>query len=339
MNPILTIAIPTFKRAAYLKITLDALLAELNTVPAGTVEIVVSDNASPDQTATVVEGAIAAGGPIRSFRNSENIGSDANIAQVFNLSKASYVLILGDDDVLTAGTLSFLVETIQQYEYGVIFLRPYGYDENWTLEYPGGTGKTVTFSDSKKFLSAINAYMTLISACVINKRLLGAIDARTYCGGKLVQTHLVIAAALKASRNLYQQRYSVACKRNNSGGYSFSEVFVNNLGAILVNSGLSAIAIKSIETRMILGFYPYYLLQQRRNNSDEITKARSNFRTRYSNRLLFWIWLAPTLIFPKQLAIVWGALTVFIGRILVGDFWRGWAFLNSRLRRALGGGK
>ncbi|MDE1010646.1 MAG: glycosyltransferase, partial [Paraburkholderia fungorum] len=54
-RPLLTIAIPTFNRAAYLQLCLQQVLPDRNFVDDGTVEILVSDNCSTDQTAATVE--------------------------------------------------------------------------------------------------------------------------------------------------------------------------------------------------------------------------------------------------------------------------------------------
>ncbi|OCJ06957.1 hypothetical protein A6U86_07640 [Rhizobium sp. AC27/96] len=335
-SPILSIVIPTFNRASYLKQTLENLRRELPTVAAGTVEIIVSDNASPDDTPTVVSAAVADGLSIRSIRNAENIGSDANIAQVFNMAKAPYVLILGDDDVLVAGTLSFLISTLQKETYGVVCLKSYGYDSDLLAEHPGGHGKSLVFEDSGDFIAAIGAYITLISACVINKGLLGDIDARQFCGGNLVQVHLVLKAALSARQNLFYTGYAVACKRNNSGGYDFSKVFVEELGRILdsyVADGLPRSGIRKFERRMMFGYYPYYLLRQRQNQTAGLNDTYGRFSTRFGNRPLFWIWLAPILKLPRPLSLLWGSLTVAVGRSLSGDFRRGLTFLQKQFLR------
>lgn len=332
--PILSIVIPTYNRARFLSLALENLRAEISNATPGSVEVIVSDNASGDDTAAVIEAAIAQGLSLRAIRNSSNIGSDANIAQVFNMASAPYVLILGDDDLLVAGTLRWLVEALHRETYGVVCLKPYGYDRDPVREYPGGAGGVLTFDDSGDFIASLGAYITLISACVINKSLLGDVDARQFCGGNLVQVHLVLSAALAARRNLLRKTYSVACKRNNSGGYDFAAVFVSELGRILdgfIGNGLSQVSLDKFERRMILSYYPTYLLRQRKVGS--LAHQRATYRAfthRFGRSALFWIWLAPILRLPRGLAVVWGYGVVALGRSLGGDFRRGLAFLRSK---------
>ncbi len=58
--PLLTIAIPTYNRSRYLREFLEALLPQIES--AGDVELLISDNASPDDTAQMLAEVLPAGG-------------------------------------------------------------------------------------------------------------------------------------------------------------------------------------------------------------------------------------------------------------------------------------
>ena len=336
-KPLLTIAIPTWNRSPYLALTLEQLSRELNRVDENSVEVLVSDNCSTDNTPHVVEAHTSPELPLRYVRNAENIGSDGNTAQCFNLARGKYVLILGDDDLLFDGTLASLCSHLQANEYGVVCLRPYGYERDFRREHPGGRGKLREFTDAGDFLAAIGPYMTLISSCVINKSLLASMDARDYCGGNLVQVHFVIEAALGSARNLFVDDYQVACKRNNSGGYDFSRVFVEEFGRLLDDGkrlGLSDGAITKIETRMLVGYYPTYLLRERRQQSGDLAATKARFNARFGRRRLYRLWLAPILDLPRPLGIAWGMLATLLGRAVSGELRRGLAFARNWIKPA-----
>jgi abequosyltransferase len=231
-QPLLTIAIPTYNRASYLRLNLEQLSSQFYKV-AHNVEILISDNCSTDKTSDVVTGFVAQGLPIRYIRNPENIGSDCNIAQCFNEAAGRYVLILGDDDLLVDGALEILLALLEKNHYGVLSMRPYGYDNDFRREYPGGGSRVHEFTDVGEFVIALGAFSTLISANIISKELLSKVDARKFCGSNLVQTQLVYRAALAARLNVCVDQYLVACKRNNTGGYVFPQVFVDHFVAIL----------------------------------------------------------------------------------------------------------
>lgn len=336
-HPLLTIAIPTWNRADFLALNLARLAVEGKDLW-DTVELLVSDNGSVDHTPSVLGDAIANGMPIRYIRNAENIGSDANIAQCFNLAQGEFVLILGDDDLFVDGALSLLLKHLAAGDYGVVCLRPYGFELDFRREYPGPAGRERVFSEVGDFLAAIGPLMTLISSCVINKRLLPGVDARQFCGDNLVQVHLVLRAALAGKQNLFLERYLIACQRNNSGGYDFSQVFVSNLGAVMDSCrplGLTDKAIRAIEGRLMLAYHPFYLLRQRLSNSGDLEATFSRFSARFRERRLFRYWLAPIIRLPRPLGIAWGALTTVIGRAVSGDLRRGLVFAWNRFVRGV----
>lgn len=334
--PLLSIAIPTFNRASFLDLALTQLRRELAGVPAGRVELLVCDNCSHDETELVVRRSIAAGLGVRYLRNSTNIGSDANFAQCFDVARGKYVLLMGDDDVLVDGALRWIVEYLERNEYGVVCLRPYGYEFDFRAEYPRCESSPTEFSDPGAFLARIGPLMTLISACVVNKSLLPRLVARDLCGGNLVQVHFVIQAALLAPRSAITNRYLVACRRNNSGGYSFSRVFVEEFGSILdgyVGRGLNRSSIAAIEARLLMAYYPFYLFRERIASAADLVTTRKRFADRFDHRPAYLISCYPILVWPRPLAILWGALAIFFGRGLLGDARRGLTFARSRLRR------
>lgn len=332
--PLLTIAIPTWNRATLLRLTLEQIHREISGLPVGLVEVLVSDNCSPDDTPAVVEQAVKSGLAVNYTRNQGNIGSDANIAQCFNFAKGEYVHILGDDDLIVDGCLEILLSRLSSSVYGVVCFRPYGFEVDFRKEHPGFGGRERIFDDGGEFLAAIGPHMTLISSCVINRKLLSPLDAQHFCGGSLVQVHLVIRAALASGKNLFIDKYMIACMRNNSGGYDFSTVFVTELGKILdsyCSAGLTKKAVAAIENRLISGYYPFYLLRQLLTGAGDRLETRNRFTRRFTGRLFYYLWLAPVFWLPRPLSVVWGAVITVVGRSACGDFRRGLIFAWNRL--------
>jgi glycosyltransferase involved in cell wall biosynthesis len=335
-SPKLTIAIPTFNRAPYLQLNLQRLRQELPCLPPGSVEILVSDNHSTDETPAVVANVIEAGLAVRYLRNDQDIGSDANIAQCFNEARGEYVQIMGDDDLYVRGTLARVVALLETNEFGVLCLRPFGYDRDPDAEHPGGSGTVREFTETGKFLGAVGPLITFISAMVIHRRLLCDIDARAFCGCHLVQVHLVVQAALRARKNAFLTDYMLACKRNNSGGYNAPEIFVDHLGGILDSyraSGLTDADIHQFETRMLFSHHPFYLLRERLASRNRLSDTYRRFNRRFSQRAMFHLWVAPIMRLPRPLALIWGGFTTVAGRTLHGDLRRGVTFAWRRLKR------
>jgi glycosyltransferase involved in cell wall biosynthesis len=335
--PLLTIAVPTFNRAHYLAANLAQLKNEMLGVKSGTVEILVCDNCSSDDTPGVIAAARSSGLAFSYFRHDSNIGSDANIAYCFNRASGDHVLILGDDDLLVDGVLVKICRLLERLEVGVLSFRAYGYERDFREEQPSPSEiEELITSDRDIFILKLGVYATLISANVIAKHLIPNIDARQFCGTKLVQTHLVYAAALAGKQNAYINDYWVACKRGNSGDYSFSKVFVENYMEILedlTKRGISPKAVEKLRTKTILGFYSFSAWRLRKHNHPDVIEAWSRFRARFSGSVPFWIIVAPILKLPRPLALAWGAVATVLGRLLTGDRHRGVHYAKHWLKR------
>lgn len=338
--PLLTVAIPTWNRAACLAQNLGQLRSEMTAVAPGLIEVLVSDNCSLDSTPTVVEGALNSGLPIRYVRNEKNVGWALNFAQCFELARGKYVLLLGDDDLFVDGALPLVLSRLSEKDYGVVCLRPYGFDADFRQEYPGGSGRERVFRDANQFLVAISRCFTLTSACVLNKSLLPDVDSRQFSAADLAAFHLVLRAALAAEENLFIEKYLIASKRQNSFAYEYAEVFVGQFWRIIdahVAFGLNPKAVRTIERDKMLSYYPFYLLDLRLSGRGDLKVTLDHFERRFHGRWLFTFWLAPIIRLPRPLAIVWGGVTTVIGRVMGGELRRGIKFAWSRLARSLAG--
>jgi abequosyltransferase len=336
--PLLTIAIPTRNRALYLRENLIQLKKELSNIHDEVVELIVSDNCSTDETEEVVKSFVGNEFNILYVRNEQDIGWGRNFLQCFNLARGTYVLILGDDDFFVDGALPLLLNRLQAGEYGVLCFRPYGFDFDFRDEFPGLGGGEKEYSNGGRFIEDIGALMTLISCCIINKKLIS--DPRNQNeevnSKNLPVLHLVLRAALSAKRNLYIRRYLIACKRNNSSNYIFSEIFVNEMWNVIRSfelNGLDTPSLRVLERRLLVSYYPFYILQSRLSGGNNLRVDRNNFDKMFGRNSLYYFWLRPIFLLPKYPAIIYGALIVFVGRAIDGDLLRGVGFAAFRVKK------
>jgi hypothetical protein len=93
--PLVTIAIPTYNRAkSYLPAALCSVLAQ--SYPR--LEVLVADNASTDETASLVQRV--SDGRVRFFRHQINIGANRNYNFCLSQARGGYFLLLHDDDAI-----------------------------------------------------------------------------------------------------------------------------------------------------------------------------------------------------------------------------------------------
>ncbi|HYW07845.1 MAG TPA: glycosyltransferase family 2 protein [Longimicrobium sp.] len=117
--PLLSVCIPTYNRAARLAGTLDQFAGVLRrSGHRGSVEMVISDNASPDGTAEVIRaaaGALAESVPLRVYTQRVNVGAEGNFKFLYEHARGDYVLLWGDDDTLNEEDFGRLVDDLARH--------------------------------------------------------------------------------------------------------------------------------------------------------------------------------------------------------------------------------
>ncbi len=112
-RPRLSLCIPTWNRSRYLQGALESGLREAASQPPGTIEVLVCDNASSDETPEVIAKIRAAHPELRTFRNDENIGFDRNYLRCVEEAHGEFVWILGDDDEWRPGSISRVLHELE----------------------------------------------------------------------------------------------------------------------------------------------------------------------------------------------------------------------------------
>lgn len=100
-RPLLSLAVPTFNRVAYLSELIASVERELVRTPelATRVGIVVSDNASTDTTRELCLAASSRLTATLQYRRSAtNVGGPANLVEAMRSATGEYVMYVGDDD-------------------------------------------------------------------------------------------------------------------------------------------------------------------------------------------------------------------------------------------------
>lgn len=116
-TPFLTIAIPTYNRAAALEHTLGVVVPQLDS---GT-RLVVIDNASTDGTAAVCGRYLQGVSGIEIIRNRINIGANANIMRCCEQAGDGHLWILPDDDLPHGDAVRTIREVIARHPHAGYF--------------------------------------------------------------------------------------------------------------------------------------------------------------------------------------------------------------------------
>lgn len=106
-EPLVSVIIPTYNRAEYLQ---QAIASAINQTYQN-IEIIVSDNCSPENPQEIIEAFKDA--RIRFWRQPQNLGMIANQMHAFKMAKGKYVASLHDDDMWNQDFLAKLVPPLE----------------------------------------------------------------------------------------------------------------------------------------------------------------------------------------------------------------------------------
>lgn len=135
---LLSIVIPTYNRAIYLKRGLNSLIA----YKGDDIEIIVQDDCSPDNTSEIVKSINDS--RIRYYRNEVNLGLGPNVIDILNRVTGKYVYYITDDDFIFPDAIEKIKKFIIEYN-------PIAFTSD-IITYYEKTHVVLNFSCSKKNL-------------------------------------------------------------------------------------------------------------------------------------------------------------------------------------------
>lgn len=154
--PSLSIAIPTYNRSVKLIRLLRNIEVELaNHQSTERVEILVSDNASTDETQEKIENFETQYFRIKYFRQDRNIGFDGNVRFLYQVARTNYIWFFSDDDIILPGAISMVVRGLQAVDPDVLlfsFIQP-----------PGSAHRTFNLPDEFSVVSDIEKIINYVA--------------------------------------------------------------------------------------------------------------------------------------------------------------------------------
>ena len=264
--PILSLCLPTYKRASLLDQALRAVLGQVTPQMASAVEVIVLDNASPDETPQVVEAALAdyPQVPVRYVRRGENIGPDANFLDAVVQARGEFVYLLSDDDVLLPGAVATLLELIAGhpgFDAFALNVRPFLLtpDEVTTGIFRLAQDKCLMTRDEA--LVFLSTHLTFLSCLAFRRSAVAEKDYTDKIGTVLIQAFFFVDALASGRGCLVTAQPLLAQRGDNNQNFSFFEIFVTNFDRVLRyarQQGYSEAAIRQVQTKS-LRFLCYFL--------------------------------------------------------------------------------
>ena len=171
---ILTIGILAYNRGKYINLSLDAIVGQMADNDPGEVEILISDNASTDNTEDLVK-------PYKKrypklityYKNPENVFTDQHMDLVVQRARGKYVWLLGCEDIPKKGAIREILGKVSEDTYDNILLNFETFSETTNKIQCGnvlGISKDEIFSSMNELLKGTNGPDPAISANVVLRK-------------------------------------------------------------------------------------------------------------------------------------------------------------------------
>lgn len=255
----LTVAIPTYNRAGFLDRNLGYLFKQKDAFS----KVLIHDNASTDNTSEVVKKWIDKGLDITYNINSENFGWTKNFELCFKNCETKYVIILGDDDFMTIGSLAKLTDLVTKQEPDLVFMKAFPSKKD-DLD----VRTTINFEDVsiEEFLMRTMLQFRLMSSYVIN---MSFFDSSVPLTGNFAHLHVVLNCLKKGNRFFMTEDKIVSTYPDNSSfdhKVNFSDVYVTeffDLFRMYIDKRISNPQMQELEKLMLRKYYPKLILKSR----------------------------------------------------------------------------
>ena len=157
---LLSIALPTYNRAGFLE---QSLVEHRFCSAKYNVPIIISDNASDDDTLEVVEKSRRLNPLISYHRNEQTILPDENFEKALGYADTDYVWLLGDTYFIPKETFMAVMDAISEDEYDVVVVNMV----DRVTDIP-----EQVYSDRNKLLADLGWHMTCLSTLIYSRKLL-----------------------------------------------------------------------------------------------------------------------------------------------------------------------
>lgn len=319
--PIISIAIPTYNRSRRLEDTLTRLSAHPE-IFEDWVEVVVSDNASTDNTPDIVTAFTErTGKAVRFGRNASNVGIDGNIHAVSRLATGRYLLLMSDDDLLLPGALTRLRELVHTPP-DLLFCFVNGgsftgtYDPAAALPQLVPLTEPLVTRDPNELLTTIGVWSTFISSFFVERQAwLNVPEPESFIGSDIYLTHILfrLLVAERGRTCVITSEQLLAARGEYGGSFRVFHAFGYSLMSLLTRDapalGLDRGAMRRIKLGIIRRALPPMVLMIRRSGPRRralnLQELQSLLRFTWWEPLA-WVFILPVALLPN--AVVEGLM-------------------------------
>lgn len=192
----LSICVATRNRAGYLAEMLDSLMPQLN----DSVEVVIVDGASSDETVDVVARYSREHPAVRGVRLERNGGFDTDYDRAVSEARGAFCWLMTDDDTVRPGAVDAILVALESTPSLVVLNA-----EDWSVELahqlkshrvPVHTDRRYGAGEDERLFADLGFHLSFIGATVIDRRLWLSRDRSAYVGSAFVHFGVIFQAPL-----------------------------------------------------------------------------------------------------------------------------------------------
>lgn len=317
---LLTIIVPTYNRPDYLRRLLTVLGRELVGLQAD-IAVVIGDNASVDETRTVVAEFIAvAPVHVSVIRQEINSGPDRNFLACFKQSQSPYIWILGDDDLPRAGLIKSLIPLLRSERPDLLQIgsdwRKHNNDNDPHKPVEALNPRSL---DQLSFARSVNIWITFISGMIVNRerylQSFQTVPLEDLDGTWLIQLGWVLDILRGGNKFMLIDAPHILATADNSSGYRAYKIFGANFANICARIfGRDHKITRTLVRRAIIYHLPQLIWNTRYSRvpgfSHESLAAAA--RSELREYIGYWLILEPV----ASLPIVMARVVLLFGRVV-----------------------
>lgn len=257
--PILSICIPTYNRANFLKQTLMSIVQEEEFQNSDLIEIIISDNNSNDETQSVADLFITKfPDKIKYYRNNKNIGF-ANFAKVLSYANGDFLKLHNDTLPFEKGALETVISEVKKNknDKDILFFT----NANSKIE-----GGKLVCDDINEFVKKVSYFNTWIGGFGIWKEDFKKLESFFISKNstEIPHTFVLFALIVQGKKvNVNNEKLFRVANPPKKGGYNVAQVFGQNYIGLLEEYKIDKVILDE-EKKKLLKFINYYYFDEQK---------------------------------------------------------------------------
>jgi len=305
MKPKLSICIPTYNRSLYLAECLNSIFQSMVGYESY-IEIIISDNASTDNTKQVLDAILIAYPWIQYYRHETNIGAERNFYHLLTLARGDYVWILGDDDKIEVGAIKKIMPHLQfQNSLIICNYSVWGKSFSYQKRKKSYLNSDYIFDDPNRLLKCFNIQLGYISSIIVKTSLFKQLSYTEYEKYVDYGHSFLYSVYVIASNKNYTVSYlspPIICNRSgNSNNYDWYKVMVagtTHVFEALSKYGYSSQAISIAKKKILKDIVIPQFFYMKLDANYDIKFVYKFCKSYYASYWRFWLMGIPILFMP-----------------------------------------